>query len=680
MGGVKILASATADNGDVVRVTGEAYTGAKVVPGNIGWPMVFNSAGMKRPKSVPLLSGHRNLPEFKIGDVASQHIDGSIFVDGQIDAPTGAAKAIRVQGKNGKWQLSVGITALKIEEVKAGESRKVNGAVHEGPFDLVSKSILNEVTVIPVGADAGSSLKVHACYIAASAGGRSMRFKEWLEAKGIDASEKSADELTVLQAQYDAEIKASAPILAPRVESKIEVRAEQPDIAAAAALVVKAERERVAGIRAVCAGEYPEIEAAAMASETTVNDVRVSVLKAMRAGRPSGINTANTSADRGNLIEAAFSSAMGVPNLEARFDEKTLKAARKQFGTSFGIQAALLETARLNGYNGHEYRITAGNLSEVLHYAFPTRIEAGFSTMNIGTVLSNTANMRLLSAFNGVEKSWERICTKSNVTDFKTVTGVRLTGALKFLQVGADGMIKHGTLADESYTNRARTYARMLSITREDIINDSVKALTDVPARLGRGAALALKELFWTEFLSTAVGGDGFQFFSTDHNNYVTGANNVMGVDGLSATFLKFRQQVDPDGQKLGIAPAILLYPPELEVTALQLRNSTEIRDTTASTKYPTFNPWSGKFEPVVSSDLSDSTIPGYSTTAFYLLANPADLATMEVVFLNGVETPTIETAEADFNTLGIQARGFFDVGVAKTEYRAGVKNKGAAA
>ena len=48
-------------------------------------------------------------------------------------------------------------------------------------------------------------------------------------------------------------------------------------------------------------------------------------------------------------------------------------------------------------------------------------------------------------------------------------------------------------------------------------------------------------------------------------------------------------------------------------------------------------------------------------------------------VMSNGVR-PTVETAEADFNSLGIQARGFFDVGVAKTEHRAGVKNKGAAA
>jgi hypothetical protein len=55
------------------------------------------------------------------------------------------------------------------------------------------------------------------------------------------------------------------------------------------------------------------------------------------------------------------------------------------------------------------------------------------------------------------------------------------------------------------------------------------------------------------------------------------------------------------------------------------------------------------------------------------------DLAAIEVAFLKGVEVPTVETADADFNTLGIQMRGYHDFGVTKQDYRAGVKSKGAA-
>ncbi len=75
---------------------------------------------------------------------------------------------------------------------------------------------------------------------------------------------------------------------------------------------------------------------------------------------------------------------------------------------------------------------------------------------------------------------------------------------------------------------------------------------------------------------------------------------------------------------------------------------------------------------------LNDSTIAGSSALAWYLLRNPAVAAAVIVSFLNGVETPTVENAEADFSTLGIQFRGFHDFGVDEAEPLAGVKSKGA--
>jgi hypothetical protein len=47
--------------------------------------------------------------------------------------------------------------------------------------------------------------------------------------------------------------------------------------------------------------------------------------------------------------------------------------------------------------------------------------------------------------------------------------------------------------------------------------------------------------------------------------------------------------------------------------------------------------------------------------------------------FLNGVQTPTVESAAADFDQLGVQFRGYHDFGVDLAEYLAGVKSKGAA-
>jgi hypothetical protein len=80
-----------------------------------------------------------------------------------------------------------------------------------------------------------------------------------------------------------------------------------------------------------------------------------------------------------------------------------------------------------------------------------------------------------------------------------------------------------------------------------------------------------------------------------------------------------------------------------------------------------------------VSRYLANAQYTGNSAKAWYLLAEANDLAVIEVAFLNGQESPTIETAQADFNVLGIQMRGYHDFGVALQEPKGGMKAKGEA-
>jgi hypothetical protein len=97
------------------------------------------------------------------------------------------------------------------------------------------------------------------------------------------------------------------------------------------------------------------------------------------------------------------------------------------------------------------------------------------------------------------------------------------------------------------------------------------------------------------------------------------------------------------------------------------------------STLVPQDNPMAGKFQVVSSAYLDNASISGSSAKAWYLLADPNVLAAMEVGFLNGVETPTVERADADFNVLGVQFRGFIDFGVGMQDPRAALKLKGEA-
>lgn len=59
----------------------------------------------------------------------------------------------------------------------------------------------------------------------------------------------------------------------------------------------------------------------------------------------------------------------------------------------------------------------------------------------------------------------------------------------------------------------------------------------------------------------------------------------------------------------------------------------------------------------------------------WYLMAKPSVLPVIEASFLNNKRVPTVETAQADFNNLGIQMRGFYDFGNEKQNWRGAVKS-----
>lgn len=365
-----------------------------------------------------------------------------------------------------------------------------------------------------------------------------------------------------------------------------------------------------------------------------------------------------------DVLEAALCVGAGL-DVEKEFGEQTLEAANKSFRRGIGLQELLIEAGRMNGYSGR---------AVVNDDTLPDLLKASFSTGSIPGLLSNVAHKFLLASFNAVDQSWRQVSTTRSVSDFKTYTSYRLTGGMTMEPVGPGGELKHGTYGEQSYTNAASTYGKMLSITRQMLINDDLGALTQLPGRLGRGAALAFNSVFWSEFLA-----DNSTFYTTGRGNYFSGADSALGVDSLTKAEKLFMEQTDPDGHPMAIAPSVLLVPPALYVPGTVLMRSTEIRDTTASTKYPTINPHAGKFAVVQTPYLNTASVAGGSATHWYLLAAPGDMSVIEVAFLNGNETPIVEQAQADFSTLGIQMRAYWDFGSKKQEYRAAVKSKGAA-
>lgn len=661
-----------------------AYTGGPMRVAAFFRPIVIDLAGLKRGKSTPILKNHD--PNQIVGHSDEVEITPTrLSLAGVISAEGAAAQEVIASSRNGfPWQASVGASVDELEVLAEGQTAIVNGQTVRGPVLIARKSTLGEVSFVPRGADPKTSARVAA---SATRKAIAMKFEQWCAAKHFDVDTLTAEQATSLQALYDAdqdgeETPPKGGQRAPKagqLEAEVTVNVE----AAIAELRTShaEERKRVSAIEKLAAKfKTREMEIEATENGATVKRAVDVIDHAIEAGwsaekaelqllrqnrvQAPAIHIASGGAPAPRVIEAAICLQGKLPDVEKRFDEKTLEAAEKAFGGALGLQQVVLESAWEGGYQGRHF-VRGPGMRAIL--------EAAFSTLSLPGILSNTANKFLKAGFEGVENAWREIAAVGSVKDFKEVKRYRLAGDMEFEELGKGGKIKHGNLAEDSTTNQARTYAKMYTITREDLINDDLDALSAVPRLLGRGAALKLNKIFWTEFLDNAT------FFASGNKNYAAGAGTALSISALTQAETLFFDQVDTNGDPLAIAPAILLVPNALYVLSTNIMQSTELRDTTANTKAPTSNPHAGKFRPVRSSYLANASIPGSSALAWYLIANPADLPVIEVVFLDGKEVPVIESADAMFDELGIQMRGYQDAGVKKQEKYAGVKMKGEA-
>jgi phage major head subunit gpT-like protein len=673
------------------RFTMTAYTGGAMQVG-FGAPVVIDLAGMTAKAPVPILLNHSvdqivgHADQLELGKSSlklSGLLSGASPFSAQVEASAGAGFP---------WRASVGARPDKLEFVGEDVSTTANGKTFKGPLYVARKSTLGEVSFVPLAADSKSSAKV-------AAGGNPdsqppfeketpMLFAQWIEALGFDLDTLTEAQKTALQAKFAAEVAevkanqktpaagaATPPIAAGAPQPAFDLSglllAYEKHVAGIEALAAgytgKIASEKLSEIRGAAGQKAAELKAAALSDEKPPVWLEVQLIKAaadcqvalIRAERPAPPPIHGSARDaEPAVLEAAFAVSAGLRNPEKHYTPEILQAAHTRY-RGLGLQETLLLHARAGGYTGRA-RITQGNLREVL--------QAAFSSHTITTLLTAASNKILLDGFQAVPSTWRQVAQVRTVSDFKTVTAYRLTADLEYKELAPTGEIQHGTLGQESYSIQAKTYARMLTLTRTDMVNDDLGAFNDLRNRLGIGAALAMNKVFWTAWLAAY---NGAAFWTAARGNLVTSA--ALAEAGLNKAVAAFRKLAGPDGNLLNLEPDRMVVPTDLEATARKLYVSQEQRDTTASTKFPTANIYYNRFNPVVVPEAGISTYTGYSLTTWYLLANPAVLASAIMCFLNGQESPTIESADADFSTLGVEFRGYHDFGASMSEYRASV-------
>lgn len=655
------------------KVNGTAYSGGKMsLP---GWkhPVVVDLAGMEIPDTVPLLTNHENKTDSRVGMVSASVKNNALEITGEIVSESKDAADIVAQSKAGAdWQLSIGADVKDCELVQS--KREVNGATHEGPFYHVKKSILREVSVVAVGADAQTKMQVTA----------SFNLKGEFMPKDED---KTAVVPAVPEAQEPEKDKKPEPETPPAEGAKCDpekdktkaeavppaIQASAVDVHGAAMAAVKAERERVGAIQAICAGDYPEIEKDAIAGGWTPEVVTKKVLEMIRAERPAAnVNINVKSKPEGGemrkTIEAAMCLRVGVSAdlLEKSYGAKTVEAGMSEM--DMPLRQLLVECMKLDGIP-----CSRGFDNDT--------IRAAFSSVSLPGILSNVANKKLLQSYEAQPVIATKLCSTGDLNDFKENDRFRLTDVGDLLPVAADGEIKDGGVIEEGAKNQLDTYGKKFCLTRKMIINDDLGAFMKVPVAMGNRAARLIDQLFFSRLLKNPVQADGKNLFHSAHKNLLGGATSALSADSLKKAIQLFLDQVDADGQPISVEAKFLLVPTALKHLAIELtQGATLIMAGADNSVRPALNVLADENLSVVSSPyLGNSAYDGASQTGWYLFGDPKTIDTWEIGFLKGKRTPTVERGETDFNTLGLWFRVYFDLGVREQDHRGMVKSNGAA-
>lgn len=680
-----------------------AYSGGLLRVSGYDRPVVVDLERVVIPadQTIPLLIDHQQNTDATLGQTSSIENNGQqLLIAGQVTGDSERCESvIRRYDAGHKWQASIGGVVTEIEPVEVGQTVSVNGQTFTGPIYVAREFLLRETSVVPVGGDTTTAVNLAAA-AAALKGSSVMSFEDWLKSLGIDAAVLTEDAKAKMMKWYEAEQNPQTTVpavIAPQTtEAALPTDQEDPQKMAAQAkldLIASLRSEsavelrRQAEIRSKSEG-FPLIAASAIEKGWSVEKTELEVLKA-QASQRAPFGHVKTDDNSPRVLEAALCQARKLPNTEKQFTDQELQAAHTQYRGRVRLQQIILLAAAQNGFHvSPGLTISQGNFDQIIQAAKGggQTLQAAGSTLSVPGILSNVANKEIVAGYEQVDNTWREIAAIKSVNNFHAVTTYRLLDNMKYELLPKGGQIKHGSLGEESYTRQAKTYAKMFQIDRVDIINDDMSVFDDLKKRLGIGAAMALNEVFWTVFMSNLS-----TLFTAGRGNYISGATTNLGTDGvgLGLGVKAFRQMKSPaaDGAKRVNAdsmsgrggavgrPQILLVGPSLESNADKLYVGGNLNTGSAAGEE---NIHKGKYRPVVAWQLEDSSYVGNSATQWFLLNDPALLAAMVVSFLDGVETPTVESQEADFNTLGIQFRGYHDFGCDPAEYLAGVHSKGA--
>lgn len=408
------------------------------------------------------------------------------------------------------------------------------------------------------------------------------------------------------------------------------------------------ERKRTSEITALFRDFDVEGADEAIVMGVSVDEARAMVMDQLRA-RNKGVSVTMGEAESDKFRAAAQDAvlmAAGIPVADAAPGANELRGY------------SMIELAR-ESLQRENVKANFGDNMELARQAIN-------STSTFPAIMSNLANKSVMTGFNEAETTFQIWAGKGSNRDFKEAARVALSEAGNLELVPEGGQFQQDFLGEASARTKVATYGKLFSLTRQAIINDDLGLFSKIATKYGSAAKRLVNKMVYAQLTGNVKMQDNIALFDTKHGN-VAGTGEALSVKAIAKAITAMRRQKGITGEAtLNITPKYLVVPPELEMVAYQIVNSTAAVDGVNS---GVVNPYKGRFVVVADAELTDPD-------AWYLVADATQHDTIEVTYLNGVETPRLETRQG-FDVDGIEYKVAFDCGVSALDFRGVYKNAG---
>jgi hypothetical protein len=616
---------------------------------------------------LPIVDTHNDRTVRNVfGSIRNIVVEGDQLIGDPVFSSDPESQIVRTRFDEGHLNdFSIDATILARTFVQAGQTYTTKrGVVIEGPAEIVTAWEPHNASICATGADPNSTVR-RSYELESRRSEMPPELMDRLMKLGLPEGMTDLEQITSwlldhMEKTPEVEVELSKHDMKEtmRADAASTMTAEdlKPVVAEEVARVLQAETKRRKAIQSdVSLAKLERSVADSLIDEGVSIEVARKRIIAMSANEPIGTSFGSV----GNVRESGaerFQNAMRDAIVmrsarSARISRQDLipKNADADDFIHLGLNRMAELVLRQQGINTD--RMTNIDIAKVaMGYEeacrrHRVRRDVYHTTGSFQNILLDSVTKTLLAGYEEAPQTWSLWARQApSVADFKTINRTRFSEAPDPEQVPERGEYKEKPMTDSKESYKVEKYGEIFSVSWETVVNDDLDAIGRVPAMHGNAHRRKVNRECYAVLAANPLMGDAQQLFSASHasGSNLSGSSGSPSVTNLNTAYAAMRTQKGLTADAiLNVVPRYLIVPAALEATADELVSSTSYIVANGNSGVSNLYGPGGKRNLVV---VCDPNLDGNSTTAWYLAADPGQIDTIEVSFLQGEESPVLES------------------------------------